>query len=247
MERTWQLFSCQDVSSTMDVAQDLLLRKPLDLATGLIVLAKQQTQGRGRYQRRWDSPHGNLYSSFSYVAALSERNIPLYSFSAALALYDSISELIGGSSALYLKWPNDLLLNDKKIAGILLEVLPTQPKHLIIGIGVNLKVAPSQTPYPASALCLETSVDITPRDFLKTLTPWLTFYIDLVETQGFEKIRQKWLKARHPQPILSIKRYKGSTFTESRAEFLDLDQQGRLICKECDTQKVQIISAGDIY
>jgi len=108
------------------------------------ILAHHQTAGRGRRGRVWANPVGN----FSATLVLPQPGTPdraaLRSFVAALALYDTCVAVSGRSDGFALKWPNDVLLNGGKLAGILLESAGagTAMSYLAIGIGVNLVAAP---------------------------------------------------------------------------------------------------------
>jgi BirA family transcriptional regulator, biotin operon repressor / biotin---[acetyl-CoA-carboxylase] ligase len=120
----------------------------------LWVVADRQTGGRGRHGRSWDSPEGNLYASLSVRERTSPALAPQLGFVAGLALHDAVAEAAGlAAPRLALKWPNDLLLDSGKLAGILLE------RHargggavIVIGFGVNVASGPADAPYPAAAL-----------------------------------------------------------------------------------------------
>lgn len=242
--RTWQVHSFKDVSSTMDVAHDMLAQMSLSPSEGMVVMAETQTMGRGRRQRQWQSPSGNFYGSFAFVPPLPQSAYPLYSFAVLMALFDTINQMINRGSMLTVKWPNDLLLNGKKVAGILLELAHTQTPSMIVGIGVNLKSAPTAVTYPATDLFAETHTRILPEDFMSLFLPHLTTQLDLLETQGFAPIRQAWLEARYPQDDLCVK---VSDTSEMRGTFVDLDLEGRLILKEAHTNASLKIASGDVF
>ncbi|MCY4196793.1 MAG: biotin--[acetyl-CoA-carboxylase] ligase [Rhodobacteraceae bacterium] len=159
-----------------------------------------QTAGRGRFNRPWLDARGNLAATL--VMPIDENDIaPLRSFVAALALYDACRHLADGTSCFRLKWPNDLLLNRGKMAGILLESIGRGARrHLIAGFGVNLASAPMiidrdvDAPPPVS-LVGETGRLVTPDDFL----PHLAMSFETREAQlkeaGFESLRQDWQEA----------------------------------------------------
>jgi BirA family transcriptional regulator, biotin operon repressor / biotin---[acetyl-CoA-carboxylase] ligase len=247
MLRNWHVHYFQEVPSTMDVAHDLILTKSLSLKDGMAVLAAAQTAGRGRHQRHWHSPEGNFYGSFTFLPYLPEPDYPLYTFAVSIALYDAINQLIRKGDFLKMKWPNDLLFKGKKIAGILLELSNTQPKHLIVGIGINLKSAPTPISYPATDLSSENQANILAQDFMPHFISHLTTILDLIETQGFSPIRQAWLAARYPQDTLGIKTHQNGIVVEQNGIFLDLDMQGRLILQEAHTNKPIAITAGDLF
>jgi BirA family biotin operon repressor/biotin-[acetyl-CoA-carboxylase] ligase len=247
MLRNWHAHYFQEVNSTMDIAHNLLRKKCLSLTDGLLILAATQTEGRGRFQRNWSSPQGNFYGTFALLPQLPEMAYPLYSFAVAIALYEAINQIMDTEYLLNVKWPNDLLFNGKKVAGILLEISETQPKHLIVGIGVNLSSAPDNASYPATDLSTENQVSILAEDFIPYLLPHLTSTLDLLEMQGFEPIRKAWLAARYPQDEMYIKCSNRNESKEIRGTFMDLDSEGRLIVQDSQTNQPIRICSGDLY
>jgi BirA family transcriptional regulator, biotin operon repressor / biotin---[acetyl-CoA-carboxylase] ligase len=116
-------------------------------------LGLQQTAGRGRRARPWVSPLGNFYATLLLHPTEPPEQVALRSFAAALALRDAFVALTGLPEVLKLKWPNDVLLNGGKVAGILLESSSTaQGMHLAVGIGVNLIAAPDASIVEAGAV-----------------------------------------------------------------------------------------------
>ena len=107
------------------------------------IIAKKQTNGRGRIDRLWADPVGNFSGSILIKIDEDLQNLALRSFVTALSVFDAIDQKIGKEHVLTIKWPNDILLNGKKICGILLE---TKNLHhvtaLVIGIGINLLSTP---------------------------------------------------------------------------------------------------------
>ena len=107
-------------------------------AEGLVIVADEQTAGRGRLQRAWSSPKGaGLYFSILLRPAISVDQWPLITFAAALAVGDALQEAAGVQTDI--KWPNDLLSGERKICGILAETIDTPGgRAVIVGIGINL-------------------------------------------------------------------------------------------------------------
>ncbi|MFQ5579803.1 MAG: biotin--[acetyl-CoA-carboxylase] ligase [Nitrospiria bacterium] len=114
---------------------------------GLLILSDSQRKGKGRLDRQWFSPAGaNLYFSMLLRPYLPVREFPLFSMAASLALRDGIQRVAGIISEI--KWPNDILIEEKKLAGILLESKTSggETTPLVIGIGVNVNVDPEGFP-----------------------------------------------------------------------------------------------------
>ncbi|MEO0690419.1 MAG: biotin--[acetyl-CoA-carboxylase] ligase [Pseudomonadota bacterium] len=113
------------------------------------LVARRQTAGRGRQGREWFDGAGNLMGSTLVTLADGDPPPASLSFVAALAVYDAVSITLGGSIQPRLKWPNDVLLNEAKLSGILLEMVKG---HIVVGIGVNLAKAPSLPDRETAAL-----------------------------------------------------------------------------------------------
>jgi BirA family biotin operon repressor/biotin-[acetyl-CoA-carboxylase] ligase len=164
------------------------------------ILAHRQTQGRGRRGRPWVDPVGNFAASLTLFPTTPPAQTALRSFIAALSLYQALVQLGVAAEHLSLKWPNDVLLNGRKLAGILLEasVLPDGRAVLIVGIGVNLQTAPTADALEARALgpCslqTETGLHIQPENLLNAIAAQFAQYEDQFITHGFAPIRRAWL------------------------------------------------------
>jgi BirA family biotin operon repressor/biotin-[acetyl-CoA-carboxylase] ligase len=106
------------------------------------ILSYEQTSGIGRRGRRWSSQKGNFSATLLMPISGSLSTVALHSFVASLALRDTFIHITNEPERFSLKWPNDVLMDECKIAGILLETCGVGPSHLSIGIGVNLSVVP---------------------------------------------------------------------------------------------------------
>ncbi|WP_373356988.1 biotin--[acetyl-CoA-carboxylase] ligase [Pseudoroseicyclus sp. CXY001] len=212
------------LTSTMDEAARLVRegeRGPLWL------LALEQSAARGRQGRPWMMPAGNFAATLIFAPEAGPEARAQRSFAAALALRDALAET-APSAHLELKWPNDVLLNGGKVAGILLENFGTA---LAIGIGVNLAAAPEAADLPEGAvrpvsLLGETGTAIGPEAFLDRLAPAFAGWEQRLATQGFAPIREAWLAsaARLGQDIRA-RTPRGDT----RGRFDGIDAAGNLI------------------
>lgn len=204
---------------------------------GTAVHADQQTAGRGRLSRRWFSPLGNLYLSIVLRLDLPPvRRIEL-GFLAALAVADTVDNLLPRQVRVMLKWPNDVLVHDGKIAGILLE---QAGDAMILGIGLNVLHAPSGIPYRVSTIVgcggLAT-VDGAREKLLQTLASWLTIW----QQGAFAPIRAAWLRRAHPVGSPLGVRVAGNFVT---GNFAGIDTDGALLLGT--EQGLGRIIAGDI-
>ncbi len=209
----------------------------LRLAPGLAgpawFLAHEQSAGRGRRARAWASPRGNFHATLVMRPREPAARVALRSFAAALALRDAMVAVSGLPASLTLKWPNDVLLNGGKVAGILLESVAEgrQVTCLAIGIGVNLIAAPDAAllepgAVPAVTLQAETGLRVTPEALLDQRAPAYARWEAVLATEGFAPLRTAWLAhaARLGQFI------RARTGTQSReGVFETVDASGALI------------------
>ena len=145
-----------EVSSTNTYAQGLA---ESGNAHGTVIVAEQQTAGRGRLNRTWFSPPGlNLYTSVILLPARSVRNMSWIPLIAGLALTETVHHVCGLKATL--KWPNDILLNDKKFGGILCEGNSQGPSKQVVVVGIGLNVNMSETDFPEDLHDQSTSLRI---------------------------------------------------------------------------------------
>lgn len=174
------------------------------------IMARRQTAGRGRRGRAWASPPGNLAASLVMRPAGPPAAAAQRSFVAALALADALQSVTGPGPLVTLKWPNDVLLNGGKVAGILLESAGRggRTEVLVIGFGVNLAEAPPAEDLEPGAmrpvsLRGETGHSIAPDDFLTALAAAFARREAEMAQAGFGAIRAAWLTraARLGMPV----------------------------------------------
>jgi BirA family transcriptional regulator, biotin operon repressor / biotin---[acetyl-CoA-carboxylase] ligase len=165
-------------------------------APGLVVLAGQQTSGRGRHGRAWASPAGNLYASVLLRVDGPLAASAQLSFVAGLALADALSRHAPAGIEPRLKWPNDVLIGRAKVAGILLESVGkangADAASIIVGTGVNIVSSPPDTPYPATSLVEQGFAAITPRALLGAYLGALDGWLRQWREAGFAGVRTAW-------------------------------------------------------
>jgi BirA family transcriptional regulator, biotin operon repressor / biotin---[acetyl-CoA-carboxylase] ligase len=210
-------------------------RRATGLAGPTWIIAGLQTAGRGRRSRPWVSPRGNFHGTLVLKPAEPPGQVALRSFAAALALREALAGLTGLPGNLALKWPNDVLLNGGKLAGILLESqgLGSPDAVLCIGIGVNLIAAPGRAlvepgATPPVSLLQETGLRVTPEAFLDALAPAYAGWEARFTTEGFDPLRQAWLA--HAARLGEVIRAR--TGDQSReGVFETIDSAGNLILR----------------
>jgi len=217
-------------------------------------VTSEQTAGRGRRNRPWIAPRGNLASSILEVLDLSPAVAATLGFAAGLALETALRKLSieaslrsAGSDDLNfsLKWPNDVLAGNQKLAGILLEAEVTSGGHLavVVGIGTNVVAAPEDTPMPATSLAA-LGIQVGAEELFAALSDgWAEFRGIWDGGRGFGEIRRLWLaRAAGLGRAVAIK--SGGQTIEGT--FDTLDEQGCMIVRTSTGTRVPI-TAGDVY
>ena len=199
------------------------------------VLAYEQTAGKGRRARPWVSPRGNFHATLLLHPKEPAAQVALRSFAAALALRDALVALTDLPQAFTLKWPNDVLLNGGKLAGILLESASSGAgvAHLAIGTGVNLIAAPyaslvEQGALKPVSLLGETGLRVDPETFLLHLASAYAYWEHIFTTQGFAPLRTAWLS--HAARLGDTIRARTGTATH-HGTFETIDATGALILR----------------
>jgi len=213
------------------------------------ILALRQAAARGRRGRAWKQPAGAFSGTLTMRVDGAPDRAALRSFVAALALHDAFVEATGRTEPFALKWPNDVLVNGGKVAGILLESVQRGGRMVgvSIGIGINLGEAPDPGELPPEAvrpvsLSAETGVLIAPEDFLDILARNFARHEATFATLGFAPIREAWMAraARIGEEITAR-----TATSETRGVFETVDDHGRLILKT--PQGRMAIAAADVY
>lgn len=236
----WRILWEEEVTSTMDA-----VLAHLQEGAFTALAANHQTKGRGRMGRAWRDTPGTLSASLAFTCHAPPRCLPEISFVASLALFETAKHF-APQGDFSLKWPNDLMLEGRKMAGLLLEI-HTQAPHptpfVIIGIGVNVGAAPALK--DRENACLKDACENAPlaADFLKAYLARFDICLDMWQAKGFDEIRRAWLGAAHKagtrlMVTLGKERVSGS--------FLDLDTHGRLLLKR-DDGEVLSLSVGDVF
>jgi len=215
------------------------------LAEPTWIAADRQTAGRGRRGRTWESPTGNLAATLLIAPGRPAAECAQLSFVAALAGSDTAAHFAPDADV-KVKWPNDVLAQGRKIAGILLESASTgaeKPQWLAIGIGMNLAEFPPYTEFPATALAALGVAVPTPRDALtKLAASWAEWY-ETWRVQGFEAIRDAWL-ARAANLGGRIRARLQNE--ETTGVFEGIDGTGALILRET-ASRTRTIAAGEVF
>ena len=214
----WTLVALDTVGSTNDEAAQ---RADAGAPEGTVVWSREQTGGRGRRGRHWASPVGNLYTSTILRPDCPAQRAAELGFAAALA----VADIVPAGREVRVKWPNDVLVDGGKIAGILLESAigqTGQVQHVVAGIGVNVGFAPQlpEMRYPGSALggSVEAALEKLAAALAARLAEW--------RREGFETVRAAWLAKAGPLGTeVDVKLGEGLV----RGRFAGLDREGALL------------------
>lgn len=237
------LHAFDTVRSTNDEARRLA---EAGAPEGQVVFAREQTRGRGRYGRRWQSPPGNLYASVLLWPARPLGEAARLSLVAGLALAEAIERFAPPGLDLALKWPNDVLVGGAKTAGVLLES-GTGPDGastwVIVGTGVNIEHCPDDVPYPATALRREGFADgFGPVDLLEAYLERLADWLARWRADRWAEIRNAW-RARSYGLGRDIRLRLAKE--ELSGRFIDLTSSGSLLLEQADGVRREI-AAGDV-
>jgi BirA family biotin operon repressor/biotin-[acetyl-CoA-carboxylase] ligase len=257
------------VAETGSTNADLIALAASGVGEGFWLRAERQTAGRGRQGRDWVSPPGNLYASTLVRLRPTDPAPATLALVAAVALEEVVRAYLSSrhpsegwglvqrnptSSAgpsfrwgdgivgrgLYLKWPNDLLLDGAKLSGILLE---RAGDAVVIGIGVNLAHHPQGLDRPTTSLAAH-GVVIEPGDFLATLAEAFARWLTRWRGEGLGVVRDQWLARAHPRgTALTARLPDGSTLD---GLFDGMDADGALILRLADGT-ARVIHAGDVF
>jgi BirA family biotin operon repressor/biotin-[acetyl-CoA-carboxylase] ligase len=227
---------------------------------GIWFAAREQTAGRGRRGRQWVNPHGNLAATLLIIPDVDPSLSATLGFVAGVALKSALADILpkglvkiglDGADAMdsgariALKWPNDVLADGAKLAGILLEASKSPDgKHAIaIGIGVNVVSAPVGLPYPATSLS-DLGVSRTTEDvFLALSEAWVDAFSLWDDSRGVAAVLEQWRGAAAGIGSPVAVNQNGDVL---RGIFETIDGAGRLIVRSEDNRRVAI-TAGDVH
>ena len=236
----------KSLDSTNEEAKRLLVKNH----PRVWILALKQTDGKGRSGKRWLTEKNSFAASLLYYLDIAYSEMALRSYVAAVALYDCVVNLGVNEKRLTLKWPNDLLFDGRKVAGILLETVHDPHsfrKSLIVGFGVNLDLCPAPSQ-------LDKSVNLPgtlkssgcsipdPEEFLNLLMPLYESWDQRLTEDGFDKLRAQYLNRTIP---IGKKIAVNSANNSTTGFFSGIRGDGALEIK--NASGTEFITAGDVY
>lgn len=212
----------------------------------LWVTARRQLQGRGRRGRPWISEEGNLYASLLLLDPAPIARLGTLPLVAALAVYRALRPHFASTpQALAIKWPNDILVDGRKINGILLESESLSGGHIavVIGCGINCRHHPDNPAYPATDLA-DCGIDADPQAVFAALAREMaTALVQWNRGTGFDVVREAWMRAaRGIGETVTVNLHEGQV----TGVFEDIDVDGYL-CLATEHGTRRRISAGDLF
>lgn len=236
----WPVFVHQTLDSTNAEALRSVGRGE---TAPFVVLAEQQSAGRGRRGRKWVSPFAdNIYFSLVLRIEGGGRQLEGLSLVVGLAVLNALRDI--GTANVGLKWPNDVLVGSKKIAGILLELVgdPADVCHVVLGIGINVNMKTAEkVDQEWTSICLEIGRSINRNEFIAILNNRLHQYLQKHEIQGFSVMQSEWeenhlWQGKDVSLIAGIHKVDGTV--------LGIDRQGALRIDVAGVEK--IFSGGEL-
>lgn len=230
----FHIYHYKEVSSTNKEALDLIDK---GISNETVIIADKQTEGRGRTGKSWISPEGNFYASLIINQETDVSKLTELTFVTALAVGNTLLSFMNDSNIQY-KWPNDVLVDSKKISGILLEKR-SNSNWLIIGIGINVNHAP----LPGTTCISNYGESVSNMDLLKELIINFNKLRKQWLFDGFYAIREMWLKKafKMNEQIsvkLANKLYEGI--------FADINESGKLVLQQKDGSLIYF-DAGELF
>lgn len=236
--KMFRTLNFKKLTSTNDKAKEFAKKGDYNLA----IIAEQQEKGRGRFNRKWDSSLGGLYMSL----LLKENNLEKAKYLTLIASVSvAISILKISNLKAKVKWPNDVLVNDKKICGILTETISGKESYALIGIGLNVnqKIFPKNISNKSTSLIIETNKKFNIKKISNIILKEFSVFYKYYKNKNYDKIIEKWKKYSH---TLGKKVEAKTLAGKYTGKAMNIDKDCNLILK-LKNGKIKKITEGDIF
>ncbi len=229
----------KSLDSTNDTAYNLAENGERE---GTVVIAERQRKGKGRQGRHWASPPGGIYLSCILRPDIEPKEVAKITLVAAVAVAASVRKVAGVPAMI--KWPNDILIKQKKACGILTEMKAEQDRveFLIVGIGVNVDTPAGSLPKGATSLAKESGASPSKVALAKKILENLEHYIGIFRKEGFSKVRDEW---HHYSATIGHHVKINCHDGKIEGQALDVDNDGALVVR-LDTGFQRRILSGDV-
>ncbi|KPV62829.1 MAG: putative biotin ligase [Candidatus Bathyarchaeota archaeon BA1] len=237
------LFHFTETTSTNDVAKELAAKGARE---GTVIISESQSLGRGRLGREWVSPRGGIWFSVILRPKITPKDAPKLTFTAAVVVAKTIRKMLKLNAEI--KWPNDVLINGRKVCGILTEtsIKGGTMDFAIVGVGINANVDvgsfPSYLRNSVTSLKEELEGEVDREKFLRSLLGELESYYNTFRRGDFDMILREWrglssFLGTHVEIVSFDEKFGGWA--------MDVDSEGALIIKLNDGTTRRVVS-GDV-
>lgn len=240
MSIDWQIKTFGTLASTQNTLKEMI-SGPSEVKEGTVILARLQKNGYGRHNRKWQGEEGNLSISFLVTPPKKQSPAAQISIITGISLIKTIKSFID-TPDLKLKWPNDVMINNKKCAGILVESTGNKTNaNMIIGLGVNIANAPLAI---SSALNEYVSKDIEVNEFTNKFLNTFSEDYTRWNKEGFKPFKDQFITHTYNRKT-AISVNVGSK--QITGAFIDIDNDGNLEIMCNKTQSIQKITSGEVF
>ena len=240
----------RSLSSTQELAKELVNEKGALRVGGYVIIADSQLSGTGRNGREWASPRGGIWLSVILSSKLHPSKCISFSFGASLAVSEAINHCTGLESKL--KWPNDILIDGKKVSGVLVDasVNSSSIEYVIVGIGVNVNVNSAEVqrdikcqtfPYQVTSLSDELAARCEKVRLIKNILQTLDKYYLKIESDTDYPLLEQW--KHRAIDITSKPVYVSHGADGFTATVLGLEEDGSLVVVRDNNRIERIVSA----
>lgn len=191
----WNIYISKSLESTMnEIKKELYNGK-----NNSLLMAYRQTNGRGRNQNKWISELGNLFLSIKLNTYEKAKGF-IISYITSIVIYETINFFLNKTENIIIKWPNDILINKKKVAGILVDIVSqgNEVSDIYLGIGINLKKAPQVLGHETTCLNDEVIDKVSRKDFLNKLTLSFNYWENILQDKNDSFIIKSWIERSWP-------------------------------------------------
>jgi BirA family transcriptional regulator, biotin operon repressor / biotin---[acetyl-CoA-carboxylase] ligase len=235
----------ESTPSTNSAAKEILLQGPPEKFNGLVIIAEEQTGGVGRMGRSWISPTGGIWITVVLKPEIPVDHVFMLTMAGAVAVARAIRKEYDLGALI--KWPNDIYIGDKKVAGLLLELSAEADiiHYCLLGIGVDANISPKELVTTVhgnvTSLCAEVGHDIDRASLLARILKELESRYLLIESQEYDPVIREWKSLS----CTIDQRVRISTLKNTfEGEAIDIDEYGALIIRK-DNGRVERVIAGD--
>jgi BirA family transcriptional regulator, biotin operon repressor / biotin---[acetyl-CoA-carboxylase] ligase len=207
----WNIYITRTLKSTMDeIKKELYEGK-----NNSLLMAYLQTNGRGRNQNKWISDLGNLFLTIK-LNTYEKARVNIISYFTSIVIYETVNFFLNKTKDIIIKWPNDILIDNKKVAGILVDIISKGNKvtDIYLGVGINLKKAPKVFGCKTTCIYDEALEKVSRKGFLNKLTLNFNYWENKLKENDNSFIIKNWIKRSWPiNKKISFKESKNSSIT----------------------------------